>query len=138
MLQHSANISSETERKDEYMARHGGTESWLFLSYISCGQVLDRHRLHDLEHNIIGLYPNSLNRMRHPSSLYKAVPREKHAHVIVDLANDVCDARRIKPGNCRVEVRLQITDADGAVLSGVNLNEAIGMYTTVSWHSSYP
>ena len=35
---------------------------------------------------------------------------------------------------------MQMADADGAVLSGVNLNEVIGMalYTTVSWDSSYP
>ena len=28
--------------------------------------------------------------------------------------------------------------ADGAVLCGVNLNEAISIYTAVSWHSFYP
>ena len=31
-----------------------------------------------------------------------------------------------------------MADADGAVLWGVDLNKAFGMYTTVSWHSSYP
>ena len=50
----------------------------------------------------------------------------------VDLANDVHDARQKKPGNCRVEMRVQMADADGAVLSGVDLNEEISMYTTVS------
>ena len=33
---------------------------------------------------------------------------------------------------------MQMADADGAVLSGVNLNEAVSLYTAVSWHSSYP
>ena len=33
---------------------------------------------------------------------------------------------------------MQMANADGAVLSGVNLNEAIIMCTTVSWHCSYP
>ena len=37
VLKHSASIASETERKYEYMARHGGAASWLFLPYISCG-----------------------------------------------------------------------------------------------------
>ena len=31
-----------------------------------------------------------------------------------------------------------MADAVGAVLSGVNLNKAVSLYTTVSWHSSYP
>ena len=53
----------------------------------------------------------------------------------VDLANDVHAARQIKPGTCRVETQVQMADADGAVLCGVDLNEAISMYTTVSWHS---
>ena len=61
VLQHSAGIVRETEREYEYMARHGGAASWLFLSYISCGQVIDRHRLQNLEQKIIGLYPNSLS-----------------------------------------------------------------------------
>ena len=56
----------------------------------------------------------------------------------VDVVNYAHVARRIKPGNCRVEMRVQMADADGAVLSGVNLNEAISLYTAVSWHSSYP
>ena len=55
----------------------------------------------------------------------------------VDVVNDVHVARRKKPGNC-VEMRVQMADADGAVLSGTNLNEAISLYTAVSWHSSYP
>ena len=94
---------------------------------ISCGQVIPRHRLQDLEQNIIGLYPNSLNRMRHPSSLYKAVPKGGGAPVTVDLTNDVHVARRNKPADCQVEMRVQMADADGAVLSGVNLNEGISM-----------
>ena len=56
------------------MARHGGAASWLFLPYISCGQVIPRHRLHGLDQKIIGLHPSSLNRMRHSGPLYKAVP----------------------------------------------------------------
>ena len=42
VLQHSAGIAIETERKYEYMARHGEAASWLFLPYISCGQVIDQ------------------------------------------------------------------------------------------------
>ena len=34
VLQHVAGIASETERKYEYMARHGGAASWPFLPYI--------------------------------------------------------------------------------------------------------
>ena len=58
VLQHSAGLASEIERKYEFMARHGGAASWLFLPYnvISCGQVISRHRLHILEQKIIGLY----------------------------------------------------------------------------------
>ena len=52
VLQHSAGIASETE----YMARHGGAALWLFLPYIPCGQVTDRHRLQNLERKVIGLY----------------------------------------------------------------------------------
>ena len=89
MLQHSASIASETDRIYKYMARHGGTASWFFLPYISCGQVIDRHRLQNLEQTLIGMYPNSLNRMRHSSSLYKAVPRGGQVPVTVDLVNDV-------------------------------------------------
>ena len=40
--------------------------------------------------------------------------------------------------NCRVEMRVQMADAYGAVLSGTDLNEAISPYTAVSWHLSYP
>ena len=76
--------------------------------------------------------------MRHSGSPYKAAPARGHATVCVDVGNDVHVARRKKPGNCRVEMRVQMADADGAVLSGVNLNEAISLYTAVSWHSSYP
>ena len=78
--------------------------------------MIDRHRLQDQEQKIIGLYPNSLNRMRHPSSLYKAVPKGGQAPVTVDLANDVHVAGRNKPAECRVEMQVQITDADGAAL----------------------
>ena len=35
VLQHSAGIASETERRYEYMTRHGGAASWLYLPYIS-------------------------------------------------------------------------------------------------------
>ena len=35
-------------------------------------------------------------------------------------------------------MRVQMADANGAVLSGVNLNEAIGLYTAAAWHASYP
>ena len=62
--------------------------------------VIPRHRLQDLEQKIIGLYPNSLNRMRHPSSLSKAVSVGGLAPVTVDLTNDVHVARRKKPGSC--------------------------------------
>ena len=57
VLQHTSGLASEIERKYEYMARHGGAASWLFLPYISCGQVIriPRHRLHSLELKIIGL-----------------------------------------------------------------------------------
>ena len=33
---------------------------------------------------------------------------------------------------------MQAADADGAVLSTTDLNEAIALYTAVCWHSSYP
>ena len=46
----------------------------------------------------------------------------------VDVVNNVHLAWRTKPDNCRVEMRVQMADADGAVLSGVNLNEAIGLH----------
>ena len=87
------------------MARHGGDALWLFkfLPYISCGQVIPRHRLHGLEQKIVGLYPNSLNRMRHSGSPYKAVPIGGQASVCVSVADDV-QVRRNKPGNCKVEM----------------------------------
>lgn len=81
-------IASETERKCVYMARHGGAASWFFLPYISCGHVIDRHRVQAVEQNNVGMYPNSLNRMRHPSSLYKDVRKGGLAPVTVDLTND--------------------------------------------------
>ena len=56
----------------------------------------------------------------------------------VGVGNDVHVARRTKPSDCRVEMRVQVADADGAVLSVTDLNEAIALYTAVSWHSSYP
>ena len=74
VMQHSAGIASEKEMKYTFMASHGGAASWLFLPYISCGQVIPLHRLRDLEGKVISLYPNSLNRMRHSASLCKAVP----------------------------------------------------------------
>ena len=53
-------------------------------------------------------------------------------------ADDV-QVRRHKPGNCKVEMRVQAADADGAVLpTTTDLNTAIALYTTVCWHSSYP
>ena len=35
-------------------------------------------------------------------------------------------------------MRVQMADANGAALLGVNLNEVISMYTAVSWHSTFP
>ena len=131
-MQHSANLASEVEVKYTFMARHGGAASWLFLPYISCGQVIPRHRLHSLEQKIIGLYPNSLNRMRHSGSLYKAVPTGGQAPVCVSEAADVQVRRKTKPGNYRVEMRVQAADADGAVQPTADLNHAIALYTTVS------
>ena len=55
----------------------------------------------------------------------------------VGVGNDVHVARRTKPSNCRVEMRVQVADADGAVLSVTDLNEAIALYTAVSWQASY-
>ena len=106
VLQHTAGLANETEQKYEYMARHGGAASWLFLPYISCGQVIPRHRLHSLELKIIGIYPNSLNRMRHSGFPYKAVPAGGQASVCVGVGNDVHDivAQRTKPSSCRVEM----------------------------------
>ena len=95
VMQHSAGITSEVEMKYTFMARHGGAASWLFLLYISCGQVIPQHRLQDLEGKIIGLYPNSLNRMRHSGSLYKAVPVGGQAPEGVSEANDVKVPQRI-------------------------------------------
>ena len=138
VLQHSAGITSETERKYEYMARHGGAASWLFLPYMSCGQLTCRHRLQRLEQKLIGLYPNSLNRMRHSGSPYKAVPTGGQSTVCVDVGTDVHVARRKKSGNCQVAMRVQMADADGAVLSKTDLKEAIRLYIAVAWHSSYP
>ena len=112
--------------------------SWLFLPYISCGQVIPRHRLHSLEQKIIGLYPNSLNRMRHSGSLYKAVPTGGRAPVGVSEADDAQVRQKTKPGKSRVEMQVQAADADGAVQPTADLNHAIALYTTVSWHSSYP
>ena len=89
VMQHSAGFASETKRNFECMARHGGAASWLFLPYISCGQVIPRHRLHSLELKIIRLYPNSLNRMRYSGSPYKAVPVGGQASVCVGVGNDV-------------------------------------------------
>ena len=39
--------------------------------------------------------------------------------------NDVHEARQEKPNNCRVEMRVQGADADGAVHCGFEINEAI-------------
>ena len=55
----------------------------------------------------------------------------------VSDADDV-QVRRAKPGNCRVEMRVQAADDDGAVLPTADLNQAIALYTTVHWHPSYP
>ena len=52
--------------------------------------------------------------------------------------DDIVQVRRHKPGNCRVEMRVQAADADGAVLPTTDLISAIVLYTTVCWHSSYP
>ena len=103
-MQHSAGLASEMERKYESMARHGGAASWLFLPYISCGQVIPCHRLHSLELKIISLYPNSLNRMRHSGSPYQAVPIGGQASVWVGVVNNVQVAQRKKPSNCKVEM----------------------------------
>ena len=107
------------------MAHRGGAATWLFLPYTSCGQVIDRHRLQGLEQQRIGLYPNALSRMRHPSSLYRSVPKGRQAPVEVNLASDMHDARREMATNCRVETRVHTHDADGAVLRGFELNGAI-------------
>ena len=139
-MQHSAGLASEVEMKCTFVACHGGAASWLFLPYISCGQVIPRHRLQDLEGKIISLYPNSLNRMRHSASLYKAVPNGGRAPVSVSEAGDVRGRR--KPGNSRVEMRVQAATADGAIQptssTATDLNQAIAMCTAVSWHSTYP
>ena len=45
---------------------------------------------------------------------------------------------RRKPGNSRVEMRVQAANADGAVQPTTDLNQAIAMCTAVSWHSTYP
>ena len=75
--------------------------------------------------------------MRHSGSLYKAVPNGGQAPEGVGEANDV-QGRRKRPGNSRVEVRVQAADADGAVQPTTDLNQAIAMCTAVSWHSTYP
>ena len=51
----------------------------------------------------------------------------------VGVGNDVHVARRTKPGNCRVEMRVQVADADGAVLSVTDLNEAVAMYSATAF-----
>ena len=56
----------------------------------------------------------------------------------VSEADDVQVRRKTKPGNCRVEMRVQAADADGAVQPTTDLNFAIALYTAVCWHSSYP
>ena len=43
----------------------------------------------------------------------------------VGSLNDVHEARQEKPNNCRVEMRVQGADADGAVHCGFEINEAI-------------
>ena len=137
VMQHGAGIATEAEKKYTYMASHGGAASWFFLPYISCGQVMPLHRLRDLEGKIIALYPNSLNRLRHSASLYKAVPYGGQAPVSVSKASDVQGRR--KPGNSRVEMRVQAATADGAIQpTATDLNQAIAMCTAVSWHSTYP
>ena len=75
--------------------------------------------------------------MRHSGSPYKAVPIEGHASVCVCVVNDVQVARRNKANSCRVEMQVQASGADGAVLS-TDLNGATALYTAVCWHSSYP
>ena len=54
----------------------------------------------------------------------------------VSEAGDVRGRR--KPGNSRVEMRVQAANADGAVQPTTDLNQAIAMCTAVSWHSTYP
>ena len=58
----------------------------------------------------------------------------------VSEADNVQVRRQTKPCNCRVEIQVQAADADGAVhvQPTADLNSAIALYTTVSWHSSYP
>ena len=99
-----------------------------------------RNRLHSLEQKIIGLYPNSLNRMRHSGPLYKAVPIGGRAPVCVCEADDVQVRRKTKPGNYTVEMRMRVqaAGADGAVQPATDLNSAIALYTAVCWHASYP
>ena len=46
----------------------------------------------------------------------------------VSEAGDVQGRR--KPGNSRVEMRVQAADADGAVQPSTDLNQAIAMYTS--------
>ena len=50
-------------------------------------------------------------------------------------ADDVQARRTPKADNSRVEMRVQAADADGAVQPTTDLNQAIALYTTVSWHS---
>ena len=54
------------------------------------------------------------------------------------VGNDVHVSRRTNPIDCRAEMRVQVADADGAVLSVADLNEAIALCTAASLHSSYP
>ena len=54
----------------------------------------------------------------------------------VSEAGDVRGRR--KPGNSRVEMRVQAANADGAAQPTTDLNQAIAMCTAVSWHSTYP
>ena len=88
ILQHGSGIAIEKEQKYSFMSHNGGAAKWHFLPYITCGQVIPILKLKTLEARIIGMYPNSLNRMGHPRALHISVQEGKRSLHVHDRSRD--------------------------------------------------
>ena len=112
ILQHGSGMAIEKEQKYMFMSQHGGAAKWHFLPYITCGQVIPVLKLKTLESRIIGMYPNSLNRMKFPRALHSSVQVGKRSLHVHDRGRDNRIAGR---GNdTSVQMTVYACNADGS------------------------
>jgi hypothetical protein len=112
ILQHGSGMAVEKEQKYMFMSQHGGAAKWHFLPYITCGQVIPVLKLKTLESRIIGMYPNSLNRMKFPRALHSSVQVGKRSLHVHDRSRDNRIAGR---GNdTGVQMTVFACNADGS------------------------